>query len=111
VVAVDLSHGMLARSVASHRVQADAARLPIADDTADAVVVGDGPLFAAEATRIMAEGAVLVWANALGHGAPFFVPTEILIEAITAATSLLGEAIESQAHWGSWAVLRPSSPA
>jgi SAM-dependent methyltransferase len=110
VVAVDLSHGMLACSAARHRVQADAARLPLADDSADAVVVGDGPLFAAEAARIMSERAVLVWANALGRGAPFFVPTEILIEAMTAATNLLWEAIESQAHWGSWAVLRPRRP-
>jgi SAM-dependent methyltransferase len=111
VVAVDLSRGMLSRSAERHRVQADAARLPLADGSADAVVVGDGPLFAAEAGRIMAEGAVLVWANALGRGAPFFVPTEILIEAMTAATSLPWDAVESQAHWGSWAVLRPGSPA
>ena len=66
VVAVDLSHGMLACSAARHRVQADAARLPLADDSADAVVVGDGPLFAAEAARIMSEGHVLVWANRSG---------------------------------------------
>lgn len=59
--------------------------LPLADDSAEAVAVGDGPLFAAEAARIMAEGAVLVWVNTLGRGAPFFVPTEILIEAMTAA--------------------------
>ncbi len=106
VVAVDLSRGMLARSAARHRVQADAARLPLADDSAAAVVVGDGPLFAAEAARVMADGAVLVWVNALGRGAPFFVPTEILVEAMTAATSLPWDAAESQAHWGSWAVLR-----
>ncbi len=41
---------------------------------------------------------------------PFFVPTEILIEAMTAATGQSWDAIESQAHWGSWAVLRPASP-
>jgi hypothetical protein len=74
-------------------------------------VVGDGPLFAAEAVRIMADGGVLVWANALGRGAPFFVPTEILIEAMTAATSLPWEATESEAHWGSWAVLRTKAAA
>lgn len=111
VIAVDLSFGMLAHSAAGHRVQADAARLPLVAGCADAVVIGDGPLFAVEAARIMTDGAVLVWSNALGDGAPFFVPTEVLVEAMTAATSRLWNAIESQAHWGSWAVLRPGGPA
>ncbi len=106
VAAVDLSRGMLARSAARHRIQADASRLPLADDSVDAVVIGDGPLFAAEAARIMAGRAVLVWANALGTGAPFFVPTELLTEAMTAATNRPWDVTESQAHWGSWAVLR-----
>jgi hypothetical protein len=43
-------------------------------------------------------------------GAPFFVPTEILAEAMTAATGRPWDAVESQAHWGSWAVLRPAGP-
>jgi SAM-dependent methyltransferase len=111
VVAVDLSPGMLARSAARHRVQADASRLPLADGSADAIVIGDGPLFAAEAARIIADGAVLVWSNALGGGAPFFLPTEVLVKAMAEATGRAWEATESQAHWGSWAVLRPASPA
>ena len=49
VIAVDLSGGMLARSVAGCRIQADAAQLPLADGCGDAVVIGDGPLFAVEA--------------------------------------------------------------
>ena len=107
VVAVDLSRGMLARSAARRRVQADAARLPLADHSVNGVVIGDGPLFAAEAARIMAAGAVLVWANALGRGSPFFMPTQLLTNAMMAATHLPWDAIESRAHWGSWAVLRP----
>ena len=71
VAAVDLSGGMLALSAASGRVQADAARLPLAGGCVAAVVIGDGPLFAAEAARVMAAGAVLVWSNALGDGAPW----------------------------------------
>jgi SAM-dependent methyltransferase len=110
VISVDLSHGMLARAATGCRVQADAARLPLASGCADAVVIGDGPLFAAEAARIMAQEAVLVWSNALGHDAPFFVPTVILAEAMAAATGRPWDAIESQAHWGSWAVLRPAGP-
>jgi SAM-dependent methyltransferase len=106
VVAVDLSHGMLARSAARHRVQADAARLPLADRCADAVVIGDGPLFAAEVARVMADGAVLVWSNALGHGAPFYLHPEVLVEAMTAAAGRAWDAVSSEAYWGSWAILR-----
>jgi SAM-dependent methyltransferase len=106
VAAVDLSGGMLARSANRGRLQADAARLPLADGCAAAVVIGDGPLFAAEAARVMAPGAVLVWSNALGDGAPFFVPVAVLAEAMTAATGRPWDAVHSQALWGSWAVLR-----
>jgi hypothetical protein len=34
------------------------------------VVIGDGPLFAAKAVRVMAASAALVWSNALGGNAP-----------------------------------------
>ena len=107
VAAVDLSGGMLAHSAASCRIQADAARLPLADGCAAAVVIGDGALFAAEAARVMTAGAVLVWSNALGDGAPFFVPVEVLTDVLTAATGREWDAVHSQAHGGSWAVLRP----
>lgn len=110
VAAVDLSGGMLGRSAAAGRVQADAARLPLAGGCAAAVVIGDGPLFAAEVARVMAAGAVLVWSNALGDGAPFFVPVEVLARAMTAATGRAWDSVHSQAHWGSWAVLRPADP-
>jgi len=106
VLAVDLSEGMLRRSAAPDKVRADASRLPLADGCADAVVIGDGPLFAAEVGRIMAERAVLVWCNALGTGAPFYLPTEVLVDAMTGATGRAWDATESEAFWGSWAVLR-----
>jgi len=108
VIAVDLSGGMLARSAASGRIQADAARLPLVGGCAAAVVIGDGPLFAAEAARVMAAEAVLVWYNALGDGAPFFVPVEVLTDVLTAATGRPWDAVHSQAHWGSWAVFHPA---
>jgi hypothetical protein len=106
VVAVDLSREMLSRSGARHRVQADAARLPLVDGCADAVVIGDGPLFAAEVARVMADGAVLVWSNALGTGAPFYLPAEVLVETMTAATGRAWDATRSEAYWGTWAILR-----
>jgi SAM-dependent methyltransferase len=106
VVAVDLSRGMLGRSAARYRVQADAARLPLADGCADAVVIGDGPLFAREVARVMADGAVLVWSNALGTGAPFYLRADMLIDAMAAASGRAWDAVTSEAYWGSWAVLR-----
>jgi hypothetical protein len=109
VLAVDLSRGMLARSAARYRVQADAARLPLPDGCADAVIIGDGPLFAAEVARVMADKAALVWSNALGTGAPFYLPAEVLVEVMTAATGRAWDAIVSEAYWGSWAVLRAAA--
>jgi hypothetical protein len=72
------------------------------------VVIGDGPLFAAEVARIMSETGMLAWSNALGHDAPFFVPTETSVAAMTAAAGRPWDAVESQAHWASGAVLRPA---
>lgn len=109
VIAVDLSYRMLTRSPVAHRIQADAAHLPLASRSADAVIIGDGPLFAAEVARIMTQDAVLVWSNALGREAPFFLPTELVAQVMTAATGRVWDAIESEAHWGSWAVLRSAS--
>jgi SAM-dependent methyltransferase len=107
VVAVDLSFGMLQQSRHGQRIQADASRLPLADGIASAVVIGDGPLFAAEITRVLAPNATLVWSNALGNGAPFYLPTAILLDAMTRASGRTWNAFESEAHWGSWVVLQP----
>lgn len=57
--------------------------------------------------RVMAPGAVLAWPDALGDGAPFFVPVEVLA-AVMAAAGRAWDVVHSQAHWGSWAVLRPA---
>jgi SAM-dependent methyltransferase len=107
VAALDLSPGMLARARSGARIRADAARLPLADGCAGAVVICDGPLFAAEVTRVLAPGAPLVWSNALGLGAPFYLPTEVLAEALVTASGRPWRAVQSEALWGSWAILRP----
>jgi SAM-dependent methyltransferase len=106
VVCVDLAWGMLARASSGWRVQADAARLPVADAAVAAVVIGHAPLFAAETVRVLAADGVVVWVNALGRQAPFHVPTSTLLEALTVVSGAGWNAVESEAFWGSWAVLR-----
>ena len=107
-VSVDLSLGMLSLATGHHRIQADASRLPLADGCADAVVLGDGPLFAAEVARVLADGAPLIVSNALGDGAPFRVPAAELIQAMETVTSRPWDALQSEAHWGIWTILRPA---
>jgi SAM-dependent methyltransferase len=108
VAALDLSPGMLARAQSGARIRADASRLPLIGARAAAVVICDGPLFAAEVVRVLAPGAPLVWSNALGRGAPFHLPTETLVTALADASGHPWRAVQSEAHWGSWAVLRPA---
>jgi SAM-dependent methyltransferase len=106
VVAVDLSHEMARRSAHPWRVLADAARLPLPDAFAAAVVVADAPLFGAEVTRVLAPSGAVVCSNALGTGAPFHLPTGAIAAALGAASGHAWSAVESEAGWGSWAVLR-----
>jgi SAM-dependent methyltransferase len=107
-VALDLSAGMLARARSGARLRADAARLPLADGCAGAVIICDGPLFAAEVVRVLAPAGPLVWSNALGLGAPFHLPAEVLVQALAAASGRPWRAVQSEACWGTWAVLRPA---
>lgn len=106
VVCMDLTLAMLARATSGWRVNADAARLPLADAAAAVVVLGDAPLFAAEVTRVLAPGGAVIWSNALGHDAPFHVPTSVVLQALSDADGAEWDAVESEAGWGSWAVFR-----
>ncbi len=102
VVSVDLSAAMLALGSSTRRARVDASALPFA-----AVVIGDGPLFASEVARVLAPAGVVVWSNALGRGAPYFVETELVRQALArTAPGAPWRAVESEASWGSWAVLR-----
>jgi SAM-dependent methyltransferase len=106
VLCVDLSAAMLRRG-RGLRVQADAARLPVPDGVAATVVIGDALLFAGEVVRALRFDGAVVWSNALGDGAPYHVPTPSLVTALSAASDgAAWDAVESQAGWGSWAVLR-----
>ncbi len=75
LICVDLSLGMMSHQRRACQVQADASILPFLDATFDVIVIGDGPLFAAETVRLLALGGTLVLSNALGSGAPYFQRT------------------------------------
>jgi SAM-dependent methyltransferase len=107
VVSLDLTPEMLRRSTAPWRIQADAAKLPFADDMAAAVVLADVPLFAGEVVRVLAPGGVIIWSNALGFDAPHHVPIDVVRSAIQRADHDRGwNAVTAEAGWGLWAVLR-----
>lgn len=108
VVCIDLTLAMLARARVGWRVNADASRLPLADNAAAVVVLGDAPLFAAEVSRVLAPGGAVIWSNALGHDAPFHVPTPVVLQALRDADTAQWDGVQSEAGWGSWAVFRRS---
>jgi SAM-dependent methyltransferase len=109
LICVDLSLGMMSHQRYGSQVQADANNLPFADAAFSVVVIGDGPLFAAETVRLLAQHGALIWSNALGAGAPYFQPTDDIRDALTeVAPESSWSAVESEALWGSWAVFRRS---
>ncbi|MFG1948652.1 hypothetical protein [Nonomuraea sp. NPDC048826] len=84
------------------RLQADAARLPLATGSIAAAVLVDALLFPAEITRVLTAGGVLIWANQLSADGPLFLDTPTVIAALGGAW----DAIQAEAGWGSWTVLR-----
>jgi SAM-dependent methyltransferase len=105
IVCVDLLLEMMSRRRMGRQVQADASRLPFPEGSFDAIVIGDAPLFATEMVRVLSTRGTLVWSNALGLGAPYYVPTVDLWDALVrAAPHSKWSAVESEALWGSWVV-------
>lgn len=104
VLAVDLSFEMLrlAPPEPGHRLQADAAELPLADAAADAVVLVNAFLFPAEVDRVLAAAGVVVWVNSSGEETPIHLtPAEV-------ADVLPGDwdGVAARAGVGLWCVLR-----
>ncbi len=103
---VDLSAGMLRKARSGIRLRADSCRLPLRSGSAAVVVLGDTSLFAQEVVRLLHRDGVVIWLNALGADAPHFVPTEVLLAAFERASARRWDAVQSQALWGQWVVLR-----
>ncbi|MGD1011175.1 MAG: class I SAM-dependent methyltransferase [Acidimicrobiales bacterium] len=110
VICVDVSAAMLSRARTGLRIRADAARLPVASGSAGTVVIGDAPLFAPEVIRVLRPPGTLLWINALGLDAPYYVPISEILAAMQAASSESWNGVGSEALWGSWLVCRPAVP-
>ena len=107
LICVDLSPGMMSHQQHACQIHADASSLPFADAAFEVIVIGDGPLFAAEAVRVLRPCGALVWSNALGAGAPYFQPTGDILDALAdVSPESSWSAVQSEALWGSWAVIR-----
>jgi len=104
VVAVEIAIEMHLRAPTgvSQRVLADGARLPLADGTADAVVLVNCFLFPAEVDRVLGPGGVVVWVNSSGDQTPIHLPPEDVAEALPGTWT----GLQSRAGIGLWAVLR-----
>ena len=104
VVALDLSLEMLRRAPSgpAHRVQADAAALPLADASAAAIVLINAFVFPAEVERVLSPDGALVWVNSSGEQTPIYLSADDLVAALP------GEwrGIASRAGEGHWCVLR-----
>jgi SAM-dependent methyltransferase len=109
IICIDLSMKMMLRHRARRQIQADASSLPFRDGAFNAIVIGDAPLFAEEVVRLLAPEGALIWSNALGQGAPYYLPTADMWDALAAAApGSRWSAVESEALWGSWAVFHRS---
>lgn len=106
-VALDLSGEMLCRSVDPNavRVQADAARLPFATGSLDAVVLINTFLFPHETFRVLREDGVVVWINARGEQTPIHLPASEVADALGAAEHKPWEGVASRHLGGTWAVV------
>ncbi|MEU1151949.1 methyltransferase domain-containing protein [Streptomyces sp. NPDC005918] len=104
VISIDLSEQMLRQAAgrSPSRVRADASALPVADASIAAVAAIDMLLFPSEIARVLTPDGLLLWINQLGQDGPLYLPTEDVAAALPGQWT----AIEAEAGWGSWAVLR-----
>ena len=87
VVAIDLAREMLRLAPAEDgaRVQADAARLPIANAAASSVALVNALLFPTEVTRVLAPGGTVLWVNSQGDRTPIHLSAEDVVAALPGA--------------------------
>ena len=103
VLSLDLSFEMIARSPTgvSHRIVADASRLPLGGETADVVVLINAFVFPEEVKRVLRSEGIIVWVNSSGDQTPIHPSTDDLVRALPFQV----HGVESTAGAGSWCVL------
>lgn len=101
-LAVEISPEMLRRSprAPAHRVQADGARLPVADGSLAAVVLMNAFLFGPECARGLRPEGVVVWINSRGPLTPIHLPAEAVVDALPGQW----QAVASQTGPATWCV-------
>ncbi len=104
VIAMDLSMGMLqnAPDDLAPKANADASRLPLADNAVDVVVMVNMILFPAEIDRVLAPQGTVVWMNTSGEQTPIHLTAEQVDEALPGDWT----GVASRYGTGTWAVLR-----
>lgn len=104
VAAFDIALQMLQEADPSWgtRAQADAGALPLAEDSADLVVLINALLFPAEVDRVLRPNGAVVWVNSLGPSTPIHLTAEDVVLALPGDWQGLG----SRSGTGTWSVLR-----
>lgn len=102
LITLDLSLEMLRRADgrASNRVQADGARLPMADRSIDVMLLINAFLFPSEVERALAPDGVLIWVNSRGAATPIGLPSSDVDQALPGEWA----GVASSAGWGTWSV-------
>jgi SAM-dependent methyltransferase len=107
VVALDLSYEMLRRTPAGlgSRVRADAAALPLAPGSVDAVVCVNAFLFAEQYLEVLRPDGVVLFASTRAERTPIYLPPTEVLQAIRAHdASFVGTT--ARAWNGCWTVAR-----
>lgn len=105
VISLDISAQMLHQAAGRSpaRIRADAAALPFTDASIATVVAIDMLLFPHQIARVLAPDGALLWINQLGTDGPLHLPATTVTDALPGKW----QAVQADAGWGSWAVLRP----
>jgi len=107
VISVDLAAEMLALAPRPARVslcRADAAQLPFADRSLDAVVCVNAYLFPAEYARVLREEGRLVFVSTSGDETPIYLPPDRVERALSPVLGPV-DAVTSSCGSGVWTVV------
>jgi len=105
LICTDLSEQMLLHAPdMAPRVRSDAARLPFAANTFDAVLLINMLLFPDEIDRVLRPNATVVWVNTLGDQTPIHLPPSDVLNALPGAWT----GVTARAGTGFWLTARRS---